>query len=158
MRLRDVTLFPVHRARIRDDLFLQVRREMIAGINNYGIPTDHENEESRSRYLAPVCFRRSNLAVPVSGLQFLTRSCKVDYLHRRPVQAANPEHAGVDDGRPARYKGPYRVPFPRVRRDPPALHRSQIPLSWRQRAAERSRTGYCRSRRFVPQPPPFLSQ
>lgn len=52
--LRDVGLFEVNRARITDELFAKIHDDMCVAVNNYGPPMDHENEEARSRFIAPV--------------------------------------------------------------------------------------------------------
>lgn len=52
--LRDVTTFEVPRARIPTPWFKEIIGDMHLGINQYGPPEGHRNEEARSRFLAPV--------------------------------------------------------------------------------------------------------
>ncbi|KAL0635170.1 hypothetical protein Q9L58_005895 [Maublancomyces gigas] len=51
--LRDVSLFPVYRAQITNELFTQIVQDHYI-VTNYGPPQDHYNEETRSRVLAPL--------------------------------------------------------------------------------------------------------
>lgn len=54
-RLADVQHFEVHRARIPNGLFANIATDVQMAVNNYGLPEDHQNEEARSRLIAPVC-------------------------------------------------------------------------------------------------------
>ncbi|KAL0632801.1 hypothetical protein Q9L58_008317 [Maublancomyces gigas] len=55
--LRDVTTFEVQRARIPTPWFKEIIGDMHLGINQFGPPEGHRNEEARSRFLAPLLGR-----------------------------------------------------------------------------------------------------
>ena len=50
----DMETFGVHRARIPTALFKAIVEDLGIVMNQYGEPRDHQNEEARSRFLAPV--------------------------------------------------------------------------------------------------------
>jgi hypothetical protein len=54
-KFRDVSNFELHRARIPTSLFQDIVRDMEVMMQQYGPPDGHQNEEARSRFLAPVC-------------------------------------------------------------------------------------------------------
>lgn len=51
----DAPTFDIDRARIPSELFKEIVEEIQSNMQEYGPPSEHENEEARSRYLAPVC-------------------------------------------------------------------------------------------------------
>ena len=51
---RDMKTFKIYRARIPTSLFKEIVEDIDIAMNQYGEPVDHNNEEARSRCLAPV--------------------------------------------------------------------------------------------------------
>lgn len=51
--LRDAPTFEMHRARIPNALFKEIIEDIEIVMKQYGPPSDHQNEEARSRFLAP---------------------------------------------------------------------------------------------------------
>jgi hypothetical protein len=54
----DMTTFNLYRARMPTSLFKKIIQNLETQLKEYGEPNDHENEEARSRYLAPVSAQR----------------------------------------------------------------------------------------------------
>jgi len=53
-RGNDMKTFHIHRARIPTSLFKEIVADLEMTMKQYGEPIQHENEEARSRFLAPV--------------------------------------------------------------------------------------------------------
>ena len=51
---RDMKTFEIHRARIPTSMFKEIVGDLDMAMYQYGEPLDHDNEEARSRCLAPV--------------------------------------------------------------------------------------------------------
>ncbi|KAF8238350.1 hypothetical protein L208DRAFT_1421318 [Tricholoma matsutake] len=49
----DAPLFDIDRARIPPELFKEIVEQIQSNMQEYGPPSEHKNEEARSRYLAP---------------------------------------------------------------------------------------------------------
>ena len=58
----DMQTFDVHRARIPTALFKAIVEDLGIVMNQYGEPRDHQNEEARSRFLAPVSAQSASFA------------------------------------------------------------------------------------------------
>lgn len=67
--LRDAPTFRIKRARIPTSWFKEIIVDMHLGINQFGPPHSHRNEEARSRFLAPVSLPFRSL-YPTQGLIF----------------------------------------------------------------------------------------
>ena len=51
--LQDAPTLPMHRARIPNALFKEIIEDIEVVMKQYGSTSDHQNEEARSRFLAP---------------------------------------------------------------------------------------------------------
>lgn len=79
--MRDAKVFNVFRARIPTSLLKEILGDLHISINQYGPAEDHQTEESRIRFIAPVCIFR-----PVSPLsKLLTHTYLAYEPHRRPI-------------------------------------------------------------------------
>jgi hypothetical protein len=54
--LRDAPTIEMHRARIPNALFKDIIEDIEIVMKQYGPPSDHQNEEAGSRFLAPAGF------------------------------------------------------------------------------------------------------
>lgn len=53
--MRDAPVSNVHRARIPAFLLKKILEDIHVSLNQYGPAEDHETQEARSRFMAPVC-------------------------------------------------------------------------------------------------------
>ena len=85
--------FDIHRARIPTSMFKGIVYDIQTAVNQYGEPLDHQNEEARSRCLAPV----SSHSLALFPLLTLILAAQPD---GRPFQINHPQYSRIHHTRP----------------------------------------------------------
>ena len=58
----DIASFPITRARLPDDVFWAILKDLQCVTRQYGTLDEHRNEEARSRYISAVCGHLSSIS------------------------------------------------------------------------------------------------